>query len=374
MVNVIPVKDKKTLKKFIDFPYQHYKEDKNYVPDLRIMVKETLDKKKNPFFKHSDAEYFIALDEKGKTLGRIAAITNNMYVKHWNENWGFFGFFESVEDDEVTRALFDSAVAWLKEKGVEGMYGPMNPSTNDPCGTLVDGFDTPPFVMMTHNKTYYDKLFKGYGLEKRMDLYAWYLKHYKIPERMLNLSKKVEERLKTQGIIVREVDFSKLDEEVPKLRHIYNEAWKDNWGFVPFTDDEFEVLVKELKMITTPKLVFVVEDNGEPVAFSATIPNINEIFIKIRNGKLFPFNFLKLINFKKRVKTVRILTLGILEKYRKTGIDAVMYARTFENGTKMGYYEGEASWILENNTMMNRALKNINAELYKTYRIYQYKF
>jgi acetylglutamate synthase len=170
------------------------------------------------------------------------------------------------------------------------------------------------------------------------------------------------------------VDFSKLDEEVPKLRHIYNEAWKDNWGFVPFTDDEFEVLVKELKMITTPKLVFVVEDNGEPVAFSATIPNINEIFIKIRNGKLFPFNFLKLINFKKRVKTVRILTLGILEKYRKTGIDAVMYARTFENGTKLGYYEGEASWILENNTMMNRALKNINAELYKTYRIYQYKF
>jgi hypothetical protein len=374
MVKILRVTDKKSLNKFIDFPYNHYKNDHNYVPDLRIMVKEVLSKKKNPFFKHGDAQYFLALDENGKTAGRIAAITNQMYVNHWNENWGFFGFFEAIEDKEVTKALFDAAIEWLKEKGVEGMYGPMNPSTNDPCGTLVEGFETPPFVMMTHNKEYYDRLFMEYGLEKKMDLFAWYLKHDKIPERMLNLSKRIEERLKTQGITIREIDFSKLDEEAPKLRYIYNEAWKDNWGFVPFTDEEFDALVKELKMITSPDLVFVVEDHGEPVAFSATIPNINEIFIKIRNGKLFPFNFLKLLNFKKRIKTVRILTLGILENYRKTGIDAVMYAKTFENGTKKGYHEGEASWILESNVMMNRALKNINAELYKTYRIYQHKF
>ncbi len=374
MVNIEVVRDKKTLKKFIDFPYKHYENDENYVPDLRIMVKEVLDKKKNPFFKHGDAEYFIAVDENGKTLGRIAAITNQMYVDHWNENWGFFGFFEAIEDKEVVKALFDSAVKWLKDKGVEGMYGPTNPSTNDPCGTLIDGFDTPPFVMMTHNKKYYDKIMRDYGLEKRMDLYAWYLRHQKIPERMLNLSKKIEERLKSQGITIRNVDYGNLEEEAAKLRYIYNEAWKDNWGFVPLTDEEFKALVKELKMITPKELVFIVEDNGKPVAFSGTIPNINEILIKIRNGKLLPFNFLKLINFKKKVKTVRILTLGILEKYRKTGIDAVMYARTFESGTKMGYYEGEASWILENNTMMNRALKNINAELYKTYRIYRYKF
>jgi hypothetical protein len=374
MVKILRVTDKKSLNKFIDFPYNHYKNDHNYVPDLRIMVKEVLNKKKNPFFKHGDAQYFLALDENGKTAGRIAAITNQMYVNHWNENWGFFGFFEAIEDKEVTKALFDAAIEWLKEKGVEGMYGPMNPSTNDPCGTLVEGFKTPPFVMMTHNKEYYDRLFMEYGLEKKMDLFAWYLKHDKIPERMLNLSKRIEERLKTQGITIREIDFSKLDEEAPKLRYIYNEAWKDNWGFVPFTDEEFDALVKELKMITSPDLVFVVEDHGEPVAFSATIPNINEIFIKIRNGKLFPFNFLKLLNFKKRIKTVRILTLGILENYRKTGIDAVMYAKTFENGTKKGYHEGEASWILESNVMMNRALKNINAELYKTYRIYQHKF
>jgi len=374
MITVQKVNDKKGIKKFIDFPYNHYKDDKNYVPELRLMTKETLDKKKNPFFKHGEAEYFIATNDNGEVVGRIAAITNQAYVDHWKENYGFFGFFESVEDKEVAKALFDTVIAWLKDKGVKGMYGPMNPSTNDPCGTLVEGFDTPPFVMMTHNKAYYDSLFLDYGLEKRMDLFAWYLRHKEIPERMLSLSAKIEERLKSQGIIIRQVDFNNMKEEIPKIRYIYNEAWKDNWGFIPMTVEEFDALVKELKMITTPDLVFMVEDNGKPVAFSATIPNINEVFIKIRNGKLFPFNFLKLINFKKKVKSVRVLTLGILENYRKTGIDACMYAKTFHNGTKRGYYTGEASWILEDNIMMNRALKNINAEMYKKYRIYQYKF
>ncbi len=374
MITVKKVEGKKALNQFIDFPFKLYAKDEKYVPELRIMTRETLDKKKNPFFKHGEADYFLAYNDQGEVVGRIGAVTNQAYVDHWKENWGFFGFYEAIEDAEVTRALFDTAIAWLKDKGVEGMYGPMNPSTNDPCGTLIEGFDTPPFVMMTHNKEYYDKMFLDFGLEKRMDLLAWYLRDTKIPERMLTLSAKIEERLKSQGIIIRPVDFKNMKEEIPKIRYIYNEAWKDNWGFIPMTEEEFMALAKELKMITTPDLVFMVEDHGKPVAFSATIPNINEVFIKIRNGKLFPFNFLKLINFKKKVKSVRVLTLGILENYRKTGIDACMYAKTFHNGTKRGYHMGEASWILENNTMMNRALININAELYKKYRIYQYKF
>ena len=374
MITIKKVEGKRMLKQFISFPYDHYKGDSKYVPELRIMTKETLNKKKNPFFKHGEAEYFLAMNDHGEVVGRIGAITNQAYVDHWKENWGFFGFFEAIEDKEVTKALFDAAIVWLKDKGVEGMYGPMNPSTNDPCGTLIEGFDTPPYVMMTHNKEYYDKMFLGYGLEKRMDLLAWYLQQNKIPDRMLNLSAKIEERLKSQGIIIREVDFKNFDEEIPKIRHIYNEAWKDNWGFIPMNAEEFNALGKELKMITMPSLVLIVEDHGKPVAFSAAIPNINEVFVKIRNGRLFPFNFLKLINFKKRVKGVRVLTLGILENYRKTGIDACMYAKTFNNGTKRGYDVGEASWILENNVMMNRALQNINAEMYKKYRIYQYKF
>ena len=374
MVTVKKVQDRKDLGKFIGFPYTLYSGDLNYVPELRIMQKETLNKKKNPFFKHADADYFIALDEKGNVVGRIGAITNQVYVDHWKENYGFFGFFETVNDKEVVKALFDTATGWLKEKGVEGFYGPVNPSTNDTCGTLIEGFDTPPYLMMVHNKEYYDELLQGYGLTKKMDLISYELIEDKLPERMINLSEKIEERLKSQGITFRQIDFNNMKDEAPKLRYIYNKAWENNWGFMPMTEEEFEALAKELRMITSPELVYIAEDKGEPVAFAASLPNVNEIFINFRDGRLFPFNFLKLIRFKKKVRSMRVLTLGIIEKYRKTGIDACLYVKTTKGGAKLGYHKGEASWILETNTAMNRALEMMNGRPYKKYRIYQYNF
>lgn len=374
MIRVTNVKDKKELNEFISFPYSLYSKDANYVPELRIMQKETLDKKKNPFFEHADAEYFIAKNDNNEIVGRIGAITNQVYVDHWKENYGFFGFFEAINDKEVVKALFDSAIKWLKEKGVDGFYGPVNPSTNDTCGTLIEGFDTPPYLMMVHNKEYYNSLLLDYGLTKKMDLISYELFEDKLPERMITLSEKIEERLKSQGITIRQVDFKKMSEEAPKLRYIYNKAWENNWGFMPMTEVEFENLAKELKMITSPELVYIVEDKGEPVAFAASLPNVNEIFIKIRDGRLFPFNFLKLIRFKKKIKSMRVLTLGIIEKYRKTGIDACLYVKTTKGGTKLGYHKGEASWILETNVPMNRALEMMNGKPYKKYRIYQYHF
>ncbi len=374
MVTIKRVQDKRDLNRFIDFPYRLYSGDGNYVPELRIMQKETLNKKKNPFFKHADADYFIALNDAGEVVGRIGAITNQVYVDHWKENYGFFGFFETVNDKEVVKALFDTAIDWLKNKGVDGFYGPMNPSTNDTCGTLIEGFDTPPYLMMVHNKEYYDDLLRHYGLTKKMDLISWELFEEKIPERMITLSEKIEERLKKQGIIFRQADFKNMKEEAPKLRHIYNKAWEKNWGFMPMTEEEFDALAGELKMITSPELVYIVEDKGEPVAFAASLPNVNEIFINFRNGRLFPVNFLKMIRFKKKVKSMRVLTLGIIEGYRKTGIDACLYVKTTKGGAKLGYHRGEASWILETNGPMNRALENMNGVPYKKYRIYQYHF
>ncbi len=374
MIRVTNVKDKKELNEFISFPYSLYSKDANYVPELRIMQKETLDKKKNPFFEHADAEYFIAKNDNNEIVGRIGAITNQVYVDHWKENYGFFGFFEAINDKEVVKALFDSAIKWLKEKGVDGFYGPVNPSTNDTCGTLIEGFDTPPYLMMVHNKEYYNSLLLDYGLTKKMDLISYELFEDKLPERMITLSEKIEERLKSQGITIRQVDFKKMSEEAPKLRYIYNKAWENNWGFMPMTEVEFNNLAKELKMITSPELVYIVEDKGEPVAFAASLPNVNEIFIKIRDGRLFPFNFLKLIRFKKKIQSMRVLTLGIIEKYRKTGIDACLYVKTTKGGSKLGYHQGEASWILETNVPMNRALEMMNGKPYKKYRIYQYHF
>ena len=374
MININTVNSKKLMKHFIDFPYVLYKNEKNYVPDLRIMQKETLDRKKNKFFNHAEAEYFLATDEAGKTVGRIAAIINHNYQKHWNENYGFFGFFESVDNQEVANVLFDAAINWLKNKGMDGVYGPENPSTNDTCGTLVDGFDTPPYIMMVHNMEYYDKLIKAYGFDKRMDLYSYQLKVDNFSTKFLQLSSKIEERLNKRGITIRTANFKNIVEETKKLRLIYNKAWEKNWGFIPMDEDEFEGLVKELKMVTLNELVFIAEDHGEPVAFIALLPNLNEKLITIRNGRLFPFNFLKLIGFQKKVKKVRILTLGIIDGYRNSGIDAVMYSKCYENSKRLGYVEAEASWILENNQMMNRILVNTNATVYKQYRIYGYDF
>lgn len=374
MVSIEVVVGRRLFNRFLGFPYELYKGDQNYVPELRIAQREVLNRKKNPFFQHAEAEYFLAVDENGVDVGRIAAITNERYVAHWNENFGFIGFFECVDNQEVANALFTSALDWLRKKGVDGVYGPMNPSTNDQCGTLIDGFNTPSYIMMVHNKPYYNKLYINFGMAKKMDLLCYKVIRDEVPKRMLSLANKIEERLAKRGITIRKVNFKKIKSETKKLRHIYNKAWAKNWGFIPMTEIEFETLVKELKMVTTPDLVYIVEDKGEPIAFVACLPNINEVTIKIKNGKLLPFNFLKLIGFKKKVKSVRILTLGLIEKYRKTGIDACLYAKLFEGAKKWGYEEAEASWILENNLMMNRALENVNGKVYKKYRIYQYKF
>ena len=372
MVSIKVVEGRRLTNQFIGFTYDLYKDDSNYVPELRIAQRDILNRKKNPFFQHAEAEYFIALDEGGKVVGRIAAITNDKYVEHWNENFGFFGFFECTNNQEVANTLFDSALKWLRTKGVDGVYGPMNPSTNDQCGTLIDGFNTPPYIMMIHNKDYYQDLFDGYGFSKKMDLLCYHLIRDEVPKKMLGLAKKIEERLAARDIIIRKVNFKDIKNETPKIRHIYNKAWAKNWGFVPMTPNEFEKLVKELKMVTTPDLVYIVEDKGEPIAFVACLPNLNEITIKIRNGRLLPFNIFRLIGFKKKVKSVRVLTLGLIEEYRKTGIDACLYAKCYEGAKKLDYVEAEGSWILENNLMMNRALQNVGAKVYKKYRIYQY--
>ncbi len=374
MVQIKKVENKKDLNKFIGFPYKLYEDDDLYVPDLRIVQKETLDKKKNPFFHHADADYFIALDDQGNVIGRIGAITNENYVKHWHENYGFFGFFESVNDKAVSKALFDAALNWLKEKEVDGVYGPMNPSTNDTVGTLVDGFDTPPYIMMVHNKPYYDELIKAAGFQKKMDLLSYRFAVKDFPDRYTKLADKIEKRLNEEGIIVRQVNFKKIKEEGAKLRFVYNKAWEKNWGFIPMDDDEFDALAQELKMVTSPDFVYIAEDKGKPVAFIAVLPDLNQITRTIRDGRLFPFNFLKLINFKKKVNRGRVLTLGLIDGYRLKGIDTVMYAKLFKTAQKKGYVEAEASWILENNTMMNRILQNIKADPYKTYRIYSLDF
>ncbi len=373
MIKIIDADEGKNFKKFINFPYHHYKSDELYVPELRLMQKEMHSKKRNKFFNHGEIKKFIAINEGGETQGRIAAIINRNYKEHWGENYGFFGFFEVINDQGVANKLFDTVLEYLYGRGVIGVYGPMNPSTNDSCGTLIDGFDTSPYIMMVHNKNYYNQLIENYGFTKKMDLLSYLIKVDSFNTKFASLSDKVEKRLNENGITVRPANFKKLKEETLKLQHIYNNAWSKNWGFIPMENAEFAKLVKELKMFTKENLVYIAEDKGEPVAFIALIPNMNEIFKDFRNGRLLNKNIYKLLNFNKYINSVRVLTLGIIEGYRNSGIDAVMYTKCYLASKSLGYVEAEASWILENNTMMNRILVNTNAKVYKTYRIYEHK-
>jgi len=369
MVNVFPVRTKKDLKKFIMLPWKIYKGDKNWVPPLIIDQKETFNKKKFPFFEHSDAEFFLA-ESDGEIVGRIAAIKNNNHLKIYNDGVGFFGFFESVNDVEVARALFERAEEWLKSQGLKKSRGPANYSVNEEIGLLVKGFDSPPVIMMPYNPKYYQDLISSLGYEKVMDLYA-----YQIVKQSDNVPKLLEEKVKMiksrASFVVRKIDMKKLDEEVEKIKVIYNQAWSENWGAVPLTDKEIEHFKNNLKLIVDPDLVFIAERNGKPVGLSLTIPDFNEVLIKL-NGRLLPFGIFKLLYYKKKIRGVRTLIMGVLKEHRKIGIDTVFYYETFKNGLKKGYEKCEMSWILESNRLMKYAIENLGvARQYKTYRIFE---
>ena len=372
MVEIKKVDTKTDLKKFIDFPHDLYADDPNYVPELYISQKDLLSKS-HPFFKHSKADLFLAYQEN-RIVGRVAAIRNNNYIDYTGNEIGFFGFLEFEDNKEVSQKLLNHVVDWVKNEGLKGIMGPENYSTNETCGTLIAGFDTPPKVMMPYNKTYYPKHLEKFGFTKAMDLLAYRFHQEGFTDRLRRMALLIEERLKRQNITIRKFRVKEFKEEVAKIKSVYNSAWEKNWGFVPMTDEEFAHSAKDLKQIFDPDFLLIAEQDGRPIAFSLTLPDLNEVFIKIKRGRLFPTGIFKLLLGKKKIKGIRIITLGIIERYRKLGIDAYFYFRAYEDAIRKGITVGESSWILENNEMMNRAIININGELYKKYRIYKLDF
>ncbi|MBC8184162.1 N-acetyltransferase [candidate division KSB1 bacterium] len=369
-IEVIPVKTKKDLNNFIKLPWKIYKNDPQWVPPLISQLKANLDKNKHPFFEHSEADFFIA--ERGKqTVGTIAAILNNRHNEVHNENVGFFGFFETIKDYEVAEKLLARAMEWGAEKKLDCMRGPENYSQNDPCGLLIDGFETPPAILMTHNPKYYQDFIKRYGFTKAMDLWAWQMnaKDTEIPERVKKVVKRIKERSK---VTFRKISKKHLDTEIELVKQVYNNAWEKNWGFVPMTEREIEHTADELKDIVDEDIVFFAELDGKPIGFSLACPDFNQALIKL-NGRLFPFGIFKLLWHARKINRARVIIMGVIPEYRSRGIDSVFYLDTYENAVAKGYTWGEFSWILETNDAMNTALKNIGAEIYKTYRIFEKK-
>ena len=366
-IDIIPVKNKKDLDAFIKFPYHHYKNNPFWVPPLLMDQKVLLNSDKHPFYKHAKTQFFLA-SKNGKATGRIAAIVDDKHNKFHNEKTGFFGFFETIEDYDVAAQLLTAARSWIMDQNMNLFRGPVNPSQNEDCGFITDAFDSPPVIMMTYNPPYYIDFIEKFGFKKAMDLYAYYIDdHNPPPEKLVRVANIVKRKV---NLTIRPLNMKDFNNEAKKVWYVYNHAWEKNWGFVPMTEEEFNHLAKNLKQVVVPELALMAEIEGQPVGFSLALPDMNQALIHL-NGRLFPFGLLKLLWYSKKIDMIRIIIMGVIQQYRQRGIDSILYIDTWNNGVKKGYHRGEMSWILENNTMMNRTSKMLGGHVYKTYRMYQ---
>jgi GNAT superfamily N-acetyltransferase len=370
MTGIVIVHSPKQLKAFIDFPHDLYEGDNNYVPELFIAQRDLLTPGKHPFHEHSKLRLFLYYKDN-VICGRIAAILNNNHNRFNNTTDGFFGFFECIDDLKAASALFKSAEEWLLEQGATTIIGPVNPSTNEPCGLLIDGFDKPPLAMMVYNKPYYTALMKAVSMQKKVDLLAYDIPAREVGDRPVLLEERLLNRLKQKQITIRAVRKKDLANEATKVREVYNAAWDSNLGFVPMTDKEFNYLAKDLKMVLDEQLCLIAEHNGEQVGFALAIPDINQILIKVRRGRLLPTGIFKLLFSMKKINRIRVLALGVKKEYRKLGIEACFYAAIIRRAAARRMTGAEASWILEHNELMNKGIQNINGKVYKRYRIYE---
>jgi hypothetical protein len=368
MKKVIEVKSKKELALFIDFPHDLYKNDPRYVPELFIAQRDLLTT--HPFHKHSSLQCFLLFDGENIT-GRIAAILNNSHNQFNQTQDGFFGLFDVINDLQSAQLLIDIAENWLLKRNAKTIIGPVNFSTNESCGLLVKGFEYPPVVMMPYNAAYYVNLLEKIGFVKKVDLIAWRFEGDAYDDRSVKLLDRLEARLTRSNITIRKINMKNFKYDAERLREVYNGAWDKNMGFVPLNDEEYDFQAKDLKMILDPDFCYLAEQNGKVVGFGAAIPDINQIQARIPRGRLLPTGIFKLLFGLKKVNGIRILLLGVVEGYRKLGIEACIYGNIIKTYKRKGFKYAEASWTLEHNDLVNNAIKAIQGDPYKTYRIYE---
>jgi len=363
--DITQVKTKQHLNTFIEFPLSLYAKDSFYIPqltrDMRIHFSS-----ENPFLKHAEVKFFLAIRE-GKVAGRIASIIDHQHIDFQKESAGFFGFFESINDSDVSDALLSRVCSELKEKGMEIMRGPMNFSTNEECGFLIEGFDSPPMLMTTYNPPYYNDLMSRFGMVKAKDLYAFiYNVREELPEKIDRVAALAERR----GIRARPLDKKNFMTDMMFFREVYNSAWQHNWGFIPMTEEELLYSAKRLKPLVVQDLVIIAEKDGEPVGFLGHVPDFNSV-LQHMHGRLTPMTILKALYYSRRISDLRLLLLGIKEQYRNKGVEALLFREGFKGVRKGGYKRVEFSWILEDNIPVIRIVEMIGGELYKKYRIYE---
>ena len=371
-VDVSEVTTRRDRRDFIDLPWRIYKNDPHWVPPLKLEVKASIDRRKHPFYRHGDATQFVAR-RNGQVVGRILVSDDPRYNAEHGTNVGCFGMFESIDDQQVANSLLDAAADWLRRRGRTEVMGPIDYSTNYPCGLLVDGFQKPPRVMMNHHPGYYQRLIQNWGLVKTKDLYAWWFDGENDGlDAWRGRASRVAERY---GVTVRSLRMNDFDAEIRRCKQVYNDAWQQSWGFVKMTDAEFDHLARQLKQLAVPEMVLLAEVKGEPVGLSITLPDINEATGPL-NGKLtrfgVPVGLAKLLYNLRRIQTARMAVMGVVEGYRRRGIAELLILHTLDHGKNVLKYTGaELGWTLEDNDLVNRTIERVGGERYKTYRLFE---
>ena len=370
-IKISEVSTRRDRDAFIKFQWRIYANDPVWVPPLIIERKTFLDRKRHPFYRHGDAALFLAR-QNGEIVGRIMASDDPNYNSLHQSNVGCFGLFECIDDRNVAAALFEATVNWLRQKGRTEMMGPIDYSTNYVCGLLIDGFQFAPTILTAHNPPYYRELIEGCGFTKAKDWYAWW---FADPAKAVTHLRRFAERVRRRWpVTIRSANLKNIREESRRLRQIYNQAWEKNWGFVPFTEAEFEFMTREMKPLLVPEFAWIAEMGNEPIGFTLCLPDIN-VALRHLNGRLtrfgFPIGLIKLLFYKRRIRKGRLIALGVIEKYRRAGVAEMLVLRVMEETMIKRGITGELSMTLEDNFMINRFLEAIGATKYKTYRIFK---
>jgi GNAT superfamily N-acetyltransferase len=372
-LEITPSRSGSDFRQFIDLPWRVHAgvDGSRWIPPLRLMVRESLDTRRNPFWRNADRELFLA--RRGRSVvGRIVAVENRSHNEFHRDRVGFYGFFECFEDDEAAAALFDAAERWLASRGLETMRGPVSPSTNHECGLLVRGFRWEPTFLTPWNPRYYARLHENAGLHPVRDLLAYFIPmagdRFRLPE---SYEAHASRALERSGLTFRDMDFDDYDAEIERWWELYNTAWELNWGFVPMTREEFLFMGKELKPLLIRQFAFVAEHEGKIAGFMLIVPDFNQIFKRIPSGRLLPTGVFKLLLGKSRLRSGRIILLGVKPEYRGRSIYELFAWEAVRRGREYGAVGAEASWILEDNDQMNRPLVRMGLKPYRRWRIYE---
>ena len=369
-VEIRHVATRRDLNTFVHLPWAIYRNHPLWVPPLKFDVRNRLDRAKNPFFEHAEAEYFLAFRD-GDPVGRITAHYDRNFNRFQHNEWGMFGWFEARDDPLVAGALLDAAEEWLRDRKRDRMVGPLSFSTNDQdAGLLVDGFDREPLILNQWTQPYYPALLEGAGLTKAMDPYMWELwvdDRASVHPAIMRMAEEVKTK---HGIDVRGMRKRDLRSEVDRFLEVYNEAWERNWGFVPLTDEEVRHYAKELKPILDENWAFIAEKDGETVGAALTLPDYNQV-LKHLNGRLLPIGWAKALYWRRKINRVRVFALGVKAKHQHTGVAAKLYTEHFDSAARTPQKGGEMGWILETNRSMNRAMEGMGGKIVSTYRLFE---